>query len=409
MLSGSHSGGHGMAISINLYLDTRHIPVGETESTAEFPVKISITKDGSTSYLPTGVRIKADNWKNGRVTGRPDKARLNTLLQNMQSNVMSIILESRSNGLYAGMTVTEIKNDVSNRLGDQKSPVVYFMSLFDSFAEKRNSERTKEIYRITAKKIRALFPRADRISLDAIDLTWLETFDELLIAKGNNSSTRSLDFRNIRAVIMDAKKHRLIRENPFEEFVIPKGESPNRVLTVAQLQTFFQAEVKPWEQKYLDFFKLSFYLIGINTEDLLHVRCIEEGRINYIRAKTGEEMSIKVEPEGLEIIERYRGKKYLLNIFDTYSNTHNWTSKVDAVLKDISNRNGLPPITMYWARHTWATIAHADVGIDIGTISEALGHQPEKKVTLIYIRKKDYTKVDTANREVIKLITPDNN
>lgn len=394
-----------MAISINLYLDTRHIPVGETISTAEFPIKVAITKGGSTSYLQTGIKIKAENWKNGKVTGRPDKARINTHLQNMQSNVMSIIMECRSSGLYADKTVSEIKNDVAERLGDQKSPVVYFMSVFDSFTEKRNSERTKEIYRVTARKIRTLLPRADRIVLDRVDFNWLESFDELLIAKGNNSSTRSIDFRNIRAVIKDAKKHRLIREDPFEEFEIPKGESPKRVLTVAQLQTFLQSEVKPWEQKYLDFFKLSFYLIGINTEDLLHVRYIEEGRINYLRAKTGAEMSVKVEPEALEIIERYKGEKYLLNILDTYSNTHNWTSKVDAVLKDICNRNGLPSVTMYWARHTWATIAHADLGVDIGTISEALGHQPEKRVTLVYIRKKDHSKVDNVNRMILDYIT----
>jgi len=91
----------------------------------------------------------------------------------------------------------------------------------------------------------------------------------------------------------------------------------------------------------------------------------------------------------------------MLNILDTYSNTHNWTSKVDAVLKDIAKRNGLPPITMYWARHTWATLAHGDLGIELSTVSDALGHQPENKVTLIYIKKKDYSKVDEANRKVI--------
>lgn len=275
------------------------------------------------------------------------------------------------------------------------------MALFDKFAEKRRSDRTKEIYRVTARKIRTLIPFADRILVEEIDLNWLEDLDELLIAKGNNPSTRSIDFRNIRAVIKDAKKHKLIRDNPFDEFDVPTGESPDRALTIEQLRSLVNAEVKPWERKYLEFFLLSFLLIGINTEDLLHVRNIDKGRLNYTRAKTGKGMSVKVEPEALEIIDRYHGSKYLLNILDTYSNTHNWTAKVDKSLKEISRRNGLPEVTMYWARHTWATLANIDLDIELNTVSNALGHQPSKKVTLIYIKKKDYSLVDEANRKVI--------
>ena len=59
---------------------------------------------------------------------------------------------------------------------------------------------------------------------------------------------------------------------------------------------------------------------------------------------------------------------------------------------------------MYWARHTWATLASADLGIDLATISDALGHQPEKKVTLTYIRRKDFGRIDEANRKVINYL-----
>ncbi len=184
---------------------------------------------------------------------------------------------------------------------------------------------------------------------------------------------------------------------------MPIGESSDRALTIEQLKAFIHAELKPWEEKYRDFFLLSFLLIGINTEDLLHIRTIsDDGRINYVRAKTHKEMSVLVEPEALKIIERYRGKSgFLLNVLDSYSNTHNWTSRVDKNLREMSNRIGLPEITMYWARHTWATLAHIDLGIELSAISDAFGHQPEKRVTLIYIKRKDYAKVDEANRKVI--------
>ncbi len=56
---------------------------------------------------------------------------------------------------------------------------------------------------------------------------------------------------------------------------------------------------------------------------------------------------------------------------------------------------------MYWARHTWATLAYGDLGVDIETISNALGHQSGKSVTMIYVRKKEYSKIDDANRRMI--------
>lgn len=391
-----------MPISLSLYLDSRSPKSLDSESAKkkEYPIKVSITKNGSTAFLPTGIKVLPNQWKDKKVVGRPDKVRLNDFLDSFKSRVHSLIYDGRDTGLYSDMTANEIKKDISARL-DKSNVKTLFMSFYDKFAESRRSERTKEIYRVTARKIRLLYPRADYLALDKITLDWLEDLDEQLITRGNNATTRNLDFRNIRAVIKHALKHKLIKENPFEDFEIPEGESPDRVLTLQQLQNLRDAKVEPWEEKYRDFFFLSFYLIGMNTEDLLHVTAIENGRIDYKRAKTQKPLSIKVEPEALAIIKKYQGKRHLLNILDTYSRTHNWTSKVDYVLKEIAKRSGLPPVTMYWARHTWATIAHGDLGIDIGTVSSALGHQPDKKVTLIYIRKRDYSKVDEANRKVI--------
>lgn len=64
-----------------------------------------------------------------------------------------------------------------------------------------------------------------------------------------------------------------------------------------------------------------------------------------------------------------------------------------------SNNAKFPELTMYWARHTWATLA-ADLDIPDATISLALGHSGENRVTDIYI-KRNQKKVDDANRRVL--------
>ncbi len=399
-------GGKTMAISINLYLDNRSAKKSNIAPVQEFPVKLTITKDRTTAYLPTGVKVETNQWKNRAVTGRKDKARLNDYLDSFKSRVKSLVYDGLENRSYYEMTATEIKNDILTRMGKDESrdKSARFLDIYDKFAEGRRSERTREIYRVTGRKIRSLFPQAGKIRINQVDLDWLENLDDLLVAKGNNGSTRSIDFRNIRAVLKYAQKHKLLQENPFDDFSLPEGESRDRSLTADQLRTLIHAEVESWERKYLDFFILSFLLIGMNTEDLLHVDKIKDGRINYIRAKTHKPMSVKVEEEARTIFEKYRGEKYLLNILDTYSQTHGWTAKVDAALKRIAKRNALPPVTMYWARHTWATLASVDLGVDLSTISDALGHQPEKKVTLTYIKRRDYKKVDEANSSMVKYI-----
>ena len=55
-----------------------------------------------------------------------------------------------------------------------------------------------------------------------------------------------------------------------------------------------------------------FYLCGINSVDLFNARpdALSNGRLEYVRAKTHKAYSVKVEPEAMEIIDRYRGKDY---------------------------------------------------------------------------------------------------
>lgn len=61
-----------------------------------------------------------------------------------------------------------------------------------------------------------------------------------------------------------------------------------------------------------------------------------------------------------------------------------------------------PDITIYHARHTWATIA-SKLDMPIETISAALGHEIGSDTTQIYIDF-DQGKVDAANRKVIDYI-----
>ena len=72
------------------------------------------------------------------------------------------------------------------------------------------------------------------------------------------------------------------------------------------------------------------------------------------------------------------------------------------MLSLISESLGLPKISMYWARHSFATIAY-EIGISVDIIAGCLGHKSSHRITAIYI-KKDQKLIDEANRKVIDYV-----
>ncbi len=72
-------------------------------------------------------------------------------------------------------------------------------------------------------------------------------------------------------------------------------------------------------------------------------------------------------------------------------------------LKKIGRQLGLAePLTMYVARHAWASIAR-DNNIPISVISQGMGHDSEN-TTRIYLATLDTSVLDKANSTIINLL-----
>ena len=77
--------------------------------------------------------------------------------------------------------------------------------------------------------------------------------------------------------------------------------------------------------------------------------------------------------------------------------------KVNHYLKDITKQLKLPrPLTMYVARHSWASAAKAK-NIPLAVISEGMGHESEK-TTKIYLASIETSVVDRANKMILGLL-----
>lgn len=394
--------------SISYYLDKR---TSGWDKPA--PLKIAIRHRTKSTYIPTGISLLPEQWDDvtHRIINHPKAAQLNNILNRRYCDIECEVLRLKENGSFHTMRITQVREVIMNVLYPQEhiDTSRLFISRFRRFAGLKTNPRTREIYEATISRIEAFDRKCEQLAFEDIDRAWLNNFDAFLAKTSPSVNARSIHLRNIRAVFNDAIDDEITQHYPFRKYKIRREATPKRSLSVEELRELFAYPVEEHQRKYLDMFKLTFMLIGINICDLCHLKGIKGGRVEYQRAKTHRLYSIKVEPEALEIIERYKGKEWLLNPLDRYENYKQYARHLNDALQAIGEveigKQGRktikplhPELTTYWARHTWATIA-ASLDIPKETIAAALGHGGNT-VTDIYIDF-DQRKVDDANRRVL--------
>ena len=410
-------------ITTKLYLDTRAIKDDDPA-----PLKVAITKKRQAAYISLGIKLTKKQWdaKKQRIIDAPNKLRLENYIKNKMMEIQNAIMDLQTKGELTKQTATQIKNKVIAYLDPEVNKKDLFINRYIEYMNSRSAQRTREIYETTLKKMRSFDSKVDTYSFEDISKDWLKRLDFELIKQGLRKNSRNIHFRNIRAVFNDAIDNEITTHYPMRTFDINPEQTEKRSLTIENLRTLFNYNVEPWQQKYLDYFKLTFYLIGINPADILSCTDdnVVEGRLLYRRKKTGRLYSIRIEPEALEIIKKYRGKERLVNFSEKMKSYKQFIGKANKGLKTIGpiskiknlNKkpndfqkeyhkayNGIfPSISLYWARHTWATIAFS-IGIPEEIIAEALGHSHGNRTTAIYIDK-SVANIDAANRKVLDYV-----
>lgn len=281
-------------------------------------------------------------------------------------------------------------------LAQNEKHCAFVVERMEAFGELKTSPRTRDLYRQTVRRIKEFCPHWATLIFNDINKEWLRTFDAWLTRRGNRPNTRNIHFRNLRTIFNEAIDDDVTTHYPFRRFTLPKEQTQKRCLTLDELRILANQALEGRAAEARDIFMLTFFLIGINKADLYELESIDNGYITYRRNKTGRIISVKVEPEAAEIIERYRGGKKLLSTAERYGSAHGMALKINAELRALR-----PGLTLYWARHTWATLA-SEIDTPKETIAEALGHSVAT-VTDIYI-KFNRRKIDEANRRVIDLL-----
>ena len=398
-----------MAIT-SIILDTRRL-----DSSGLAPIVLRLAHRGTTSYISTDIKIKPSQWdeKRGRIRNHPQQDLLNAHLLNELSKLDNFLAQKLYLGELAGLKASGVKKlyeraSDPNAVTDQNN----FLRKMREVSERKNIG-TQKTFLHTIRKIEQYLEdnRLPEPRFEDIKPGWLEKFEKYLSTHGSKRNTCGIHMRNMRTVFNAAIDDELTTYYPFRRYKIRREVTAHRDLSVEELRRLIFFECEECAVKYRDYFVLMFLLMGINNKDLCHLKEMRRGRLQFNRAKTKTFYDIKVEPEAKALINKYRGKNWLIDVLDHWDNDEFFRKKMNGYLKKIGpvKRSGLggkktyeplfPFLTVYYARHTWASIA-ASIDIPQETISACLGHQFGNPVTRVYIRP-DVRKNDRANRSVI--------
>ncbi|MDE6421989.1 MAG: site-specific integrase [Muribaculaceae bacterium] len=282
---------------------------------------------------------------------------------------------------------------------------------------KRNRRhRMAEIYRTTLNSFRK-FRNGEDIMLDCLNgeivkayETW--NYTERFIVR----NTVAFYMRTLRAVYRRAIDEGLTPDRrPFRHVYTGIEKTVKRALPLSVLREIKNLDLKKYpDLDYArDMFMLSFMLRGMSMVDMAFLRKndLKDGYISYRRRKTGQSLTISWMPEMQAMIDKYGANQsdYLLPILRRSGGGNDrWrylrlSRQINSSLKKVGQMAGAPiPITLYVARHSWASVAKSS-GVPLSVISESMGHDSEK-TTRIYLASLDSCVVDRANSLVLRLL-----
>lgn len=280
--------------------------------------------------------------------------------------------------------------------------------------QQRGQERTCETYKSTLSSF-ANFRNGNDLLFEEITPDLLISYEYYLKSKDLSLNTISFYMKRLRAVYNNAVETGLAtNRNPFKKVYTSAERTVKRAIALEDIKLLKNTDLSKSASKSLarDMFLFSFYTRGMSFIDIycLQKSNLKNGILAYKRKKTGQMLYIKWEKCMQEIANRYPcpDSPFLLNILRNKTGCsrkqyHNIQSLINRNLKAIG-RDLLfqKPLTMYVARHSWASIANSN-GIPVKVISEGMGHDSEK-TTQIYLASLDTHVIDKANSKILKLL-----
>lgn len=377
-----------------------------------YPVIIRVRHNGKYFDIPTNTSVpksKLDKRKNRIIGERETQLYLEELMELYGKKLRDFTYRN----LDQEFRFEELKDYLLNKPSDQITVSEFWRESIRQLhhSGRGGSARTyKNSYSVISKIIDLKRP------FNAFSINDILKIEEALRKRGNNYNSIAVYLRVFRAICNKAIHQDMVGFDwyPFRKYKIRKEKTIPKVLSLEEIQRFFQAKIEKDSPlfKVWNIGKLLFLLRGINLRDLLFLTPdnLKNGRIVYRRGKTGKIYSISNSILIQEAFSHFKhDRKSLLGLVSdellknpssSLESRAQITKRINTKLKKLGKEfNFGPSLTTYVFRYTYANVARK-LGYSKDLIAEALGHEYGNKVTGIYLELFDQETLDQMAKQI---------
>lgn len=275
---------------------------------------------------------------------------------------------------------------------------------------KDRSPSTIENYLTALRSLRRFL--GEENTIQQLNAELIGNYERWLHIQHVSTNTVSCYMRSIRslATIMDGDGVKSF----FHKVFTGHDKTDKRSINEQKIQTIQSLQLPPdtFISLVRDLFMFSFYCLGMPFVDMafLKKQNIKNDTIVYFRHKTGQRITIPLEPCILFIINRYRSSSsdYVFPLLTSpdpdvaYKEYQSKLNRYNRGLKKLSSMAGFSnlSLTSYVSRHSWASMMYAE-DAELAVISKGLGHA-NPRTTQIYISEIDDNRLAQANRKLLR-------
>ena len=373
-----------------------------------------VTHCRRTRQITTKLRVKPSEWNSDEERMRTS-APNSTMVQNQIDSDVALL--RRIICEYDNCNKEYKIEDIISRYKSAEINISVLDYMQTQVEQLRASNRlgTAQNYEKTMRSFRRFLDHI-RLPISALSEQVITDYNAFLIQRGLVRNSVSFYMRVMRAIYNKAVRQRLVeQQHPFTEVYTGIDHTRKRAVSESIITQLYRIELEPCSPLAMcrDIFIFSYCTRGMAFIDIAYLKRsdIQNGAICYARRKTGQLLTIRIEPCIQRIIDRYAdpNSPYIFPILKTMEvaeayeqyqyalNTHN------RLLGRLSTMLGCGcRLTSYTARHSWATAAR-NHNVPISVISQGMGHTSEQ-TTQIYLTMLENSVIDEANRGIIGLL-----
>lgn len=368
--------------------------------------------------INTNLRISREEWdatNTSIIISSADSQRtmylssINKSLKNQQAKLSTIIsiLDNKAS-TYSAQDVVSMFFTPVTILGVGS----FIRNLINELKKIGKESAAKRLNKILNSLLR--YTDGNEVTWKDLTSTFILGYETFMIKRGLCRNSTSFYMRNLRSIVNRAIGQGIeVPNHPFKYVYMGVDKTVKRAISLDTIRMIRDVDLNGNPE--LDFarnvFMFAFYTRGMSFIDIAFLKKsnLQNDVLTYSRRKTRQQLMVKIEPETRKVIERLGKSKtsFLLPIITEEKNIErqyeNAYYRVNRNIRKVGEMLGLQTkLTLYVARHTWASIAHAN-NVALSTISRAMGHDSEK-TTIIYLQTLDSSSVDKANRDIIRMM-----